>query len=197
MDCNSLITSLDWCEGAPSLAGIRRRAYIAPKRSIVKMPVLPKDKNGRVTDSTYVGDFMLKADAKWAYVEFNPDQSQHTSEAENEIPSQLQKNKLVLVCPGAGPKETKLVAEINNNNCIVVWQDMNGRWRVTGSNLYHNKCSAAQDNGQGPTGTVSTTITVEAHDYIPSPFYVGKLDTEDGEVDCASEDVVDLPGVSD
>lgn len=191
MNCNSILKSLDWCEGVPSLAGIRRRAYCASISEIVGWPTLQKDENGRVISSTYKGSFQLKADSVWKHIEFNPDQSQHTSEPEGEIPSQLQLNKLTLVHPGVGPEATEMSAFLNNNNVVWIWQDMNGRWRVTGSNLYHNKSTVNQDNGQGPTGTASTTINVEAHDYIASPFYVGILQTEDGELDCSVVDSVD------
>jgi hypothetical protein len=45
-----------------------------------------------------------------------------------------------------------------------------------------------QDNGQGATGTASTTINVEATDIAPSPFYAGKIVTEDGELTLDDED---------
>jgi len=46
----------------------------------------------------------------------------------------------------------------------------------------------AQDNGQGATGTASTTINVEATDVCPSPFYQGTIVTEDGELSLAGGD---------
>lgn len=184
--CSSLLESLDWCEGAPQLAGIRRRAYIANVADIVKFAELPKDAIGRVTSAELAGSFELVADKKWQHIDFNPESSQHTSEPQNEAPSMLQLNKLTLVHPGVGPEATRMAAAFNNSNVVVVWQDMNGRWRVTGSNLYRNKVTTNQDNGQGATGTPSTTFNVEAYDYIPSPFYTGKLDSDEGEIDCST-----------
>ena len=32
--------------------------------------------------------------------------------------------------------------------------------------------------------TTSTTINVEATDEVPAPFYVGTLETEDGDIEC-------------
>ena len=37
------------------------------------------------------------------------------------------------------------------------------------------------------TGTTSTTINVEATDEVPAPFYVGTLETEDGDIDCSGK----------
>ena len=58
-------------------------------------------------------------------------------------------------------------------------------WRIVGSRFYETKTTVAQDNGQGATGNASTTISVEATDVCPAPFYQGTLTTEDGEMDCS------------
>jgi len=49
-----------------------------------------------------------------------------------------------------------------------------------GSEKWQTKSTVAQDLGQGATGTTSTTLSVEATDECPAPFYEGKIDTEDG-----------------
>ena len=41
------------------------------------------------------------------------------------------------------------------------------------------------DLGLRATGTTSTTINVEATDEVPAPFFVGTLETEDGDIDCS------------
>lgn len=186
--CQSIQKSLGWCEGVPTLAGIRGKAFFTAVSNIVKWPTLPLDDLGRPTGAALQGDFELLADASWKYIEFNPDQSQHTSETANEPPNQLQLNKLVLVHPGVDEDATAAMAYVNNTNNVVVFQDMQGRWRVVGANLYRNKSYASQDNGQGPTGSASTTFNFEAYDYIASPFYTGTLVTEDGEISCAPDD---------
>lgn len=193
MDCTSIINSLDVCEGAPQLSGIRKRAWIANVADIVKFATLPKDENRRVTDSVLVGDFVLKADKKWKYIEFNPDTSQANSDPEGEAPSQLQVNKLSLVHPGVDERATAMAAAFNNSNVIVIWQDMTGHYRVCGANLYRNKMTVTQDNGQGPTGTPQTTFAMEARDYIPHPFYKGTLETEDGTLDCSTDAIDEKP----
>ena len=106
--------------------------------------------------------------------------SQLTSDAQGEVPSQTQLNKLTAVHPGVGPEATAAAAYINNNDNVYIVEDMKGRFRVIGSDKWDTKSTVAQDNGQGATGTTSTTISVEATDEVPAPFYEGTIVTEDG-----------------
>jgi hypothetical protein len=184
--CSNLQKSLAWCQGTPELPGIRRRIYYISKGQIVKWPSLPRDAKGRATSSVLSGDFELKADAKWLYIDILPDKSQLTSEAQGELPSQTQLNKLTAVHPGVGEEASAAAAYINNNDNVFVIQDMKDNYRVVGSEKWLTKSTVAQDLGQGATGTTSTTINAEATDEVPAPFYVGTLATEDGDVDCSN-----------
>ena len=168
--------------GTPELPGIKRRIYYISKNLIAKWPEFVRDESGRVTSSTLTGSFTLVADAKWQYIVILADKSQLTSEAQGETPSQTQLNKLVAVHPSVGPEASAAAAYLNNSDNVFVVEDMKGNFRVVGSERWLTKTTVAQDNGQGATGTTSTTINVEATDEIPSPFYVGTLDTEDGEI---------------
>jgi hypothetical protein len=184
--CSSLQKSLAWCQGSPELPGVRRRIYYISKGQIVKWPTLPRDTKGRPTSAVLSGDFELKADAKWQYIDILPDKSQLTSEAQGELPSQTQLNKLVAVHPGVGEEASAAAAYINNNDNVFVVQDMKDKYRVVGSEKWLTKSTVAQDLGQGATGTTSTTINAEATDEVPAPFYVGTLATEDGDIDCSA-----------
>jgi hypothetical protein len=184
--CSSLQKSLAWCQGTPELPGVRRRIYYISKGQIVKWPTLPRDTKGRPTSAVLSGDFELKADAKWQYIDILPDKSQLTSEAQGELPSQTQLNKLVAVHPGVGEEASAAAAYINNNDNVFVVQDMKDKYRVVGSEKWLTKSTVAQDLGQGATGTTSTTINAEATDEVPAPFYVGTLATEDGDIDCSA-----------
>lgn len=186
--CKNIAQSVGWCNGALQLAGIRKRAYFIPKDEIVKWPSLQRDENGRALGSEYKGDFVLEADATFKYVDILPNRSQHTSDPQGEVPSQTQLNKLTLVHPGVGEEATALSAYLNNNNLLWIFQDMAGKWRCVGSEKWETNTSVAQDNGQGATGQTGTTITVEATDEVISPFYTGKIETEDGEIDCSGAD---------
>ena len=186
--CTSIQKSLGWCQGTPELPGVKRRIYFIAKSFIVGFPQLPRDELGRSTSAVLVGDFVLMADATWKYIDILPDKSQLTSEAQGELPSQTQLNKLVAVHPGVGKEASAAAAYINNTDNVFVVEDMKGNYRVLGNDKWTTKATVAQDLGQGASGTTSTTINVEATDEVPAPFYVGKLDTEDGEIDCATGD---------
>lgn len=183
--CNSILKSIGWCQGKPQLPGIRRKGYCVSKQDVVAFPQYERDENGRITSTILKGDIVLAADAKVKYVEFDPSRSQHTSDPQGEAPSQTQLNKLVLVCPGVDEDTSAASAFFNNNDLLWLFQDMDGRYRLLGNEKWPTKTTVGQDNGQGPTGQTATTINVEVTDEIVSPFYVGKLDTDEGEIDCS------------
>lgn len=180
--CLNLQKSLGWCEGTPVLPGIRRRLYYIAKSLIVKWPTLAKDANGRTTTATYEGNFTLAADAEWKHIDVLPSKSQVQSEAQGEKPSQTQLNTLTAVHPGVGDEATAAAAYMNNCDNIFLIQDMSGKFRVVGCEMYDTDTTVAQDLGQGATGTASTTITCKATDVVPAPFYPGEIVTEDGVV---------------
>ena len=180
--CLNLQKSLGWCEGTPVLPGIRRRLYYIAKSFIVKWPTLAKDTNGRTTTAVYEGNFVLAADATWKYIDVLPSKSQLQSEAQGEKPSQTQLNTLTAVHPGIGEEATAAAAYLNNCDNIFLVQDMHGKTRVVGCEMYDTDTTVAQDQGQGATGTASTTVTVKATDVVPSPYYNGEIITEEGVV---------------
>lgn len=184
--CTSIQKSLGWCQGTPELPGVKRRIYYSAKSNIVAFPQLPRDELGRPTSSILQGDFALLADMKWLYIDILPDKSQLTSEAQGELPSQTQLNKLTAVHPGVGADASAAAAYINNTDNVFLVEDMKGNFRVLGNDKWTTKATVAQDLGQGATGTTSTTINVEATDEVPAPFFVGTLETEDGDIDCSN-----------
>ncbi len=184
--CSALQRSLAWCQGTPELPGVKRRIYYLAKSEIVTWPTLPRDAQGRPTSAILTGSFALKADAKWKYIDILPDKSQLTSEAQGELPSQTQLNKLTAVHPAVGEEASAAAAYLNNSDNVFLVQDMKGCWRVVGSYRWLTKTTVAQDNGQGATGTTSTTIAVEATDEVPSPFYYGVIETEQGDINAGS-----------
>jgi len=179
-DCSSVQRSLAWCQGKPELPGVKRRIYYISKYDILQWPVLPHDTNGRLTSAAYSGDFVLRADAKWKFIDIISDKSQLTSEAQGEYPSQTQLNKLTAVHPGVESEASAAAAYLNNNDNVFLVEDMRGAVRVVGSDKWPTKTTVAQDLGQGATGSTSTTINVEATDECPAPFYTGSIDTDDG-----------------
>lgn len=184
--CTSIQKSLGWCQGTPELPGVKRRIYFLAKSGIVKFPTLTRDELGRPTSAILDGSFTLATDTKWKYIDILPDKSQLTSEAQGELPSQTQLNKLTAVHPGVGPEASAAAAYINNTDNVFIVEDMKGNFRVLGNDKWQTKATVAQDLGQGATGTTSTTITVEATDETPAPFYTGTLETDEGTIDCST-----------
>ena len=182
-ECLNIQQSLGWCQGTPELPGVKRRIYYLAKSEIVEWPALSRDANGRITSAQYSGSFTLKADSKWKYIDILPDKSQLTSEPQGELPSQTQLNKLVAVHPGVGLRASAAAAYINNYDNVFLVEDMKGFFRVVGCDKWQTKSTVNQDLGQGPTGSTSTTINVEATDECPAPFYFGLIETEDGDID--------------
>ena len=74
-------------------------------------------------------------------------------------------------------------AYINNYDNVFLVEDMKGFFRVVGCDKWQTKSTVNQDLGQGPTGSTSTTINVEATDECPAPFYLGMIETEEGDID--------------
>ena len=182
-NCSPLQKSLAWCMGTPELPGIRKRIYYISKDQIAEWPTYIRDVNNRrMKKAAYRGDFVLVADAKWKYIDILPEKSQLTSEPQGELPSQTQLNKLVAVFPGVSPEASAAACYLNNSDNVFLVEDMKGFFRVVGCRKWITKTTVAQDNGQGPTGNTSTTINVEAPDEVPSPFYMGIIETEDGDV---------------
>ena len=183
VNCSPLQKSLAWCMGTPELPGIRKRIYYISKDQIAQWPSYIRDyTNRRPSKPAYRGDFVLVADAKWKHIDILPDKSQLTSEAQGEIPSQTQLNKLVAVHPGVGPEASAAACYLNSSDNVFLVEDMKGFFRVVGCKRWITKTTVTQDNGQGPTGSTSTTINVEATDEVPAPFYSGIIETEDGDL---------------
>ena len=182
--------------GKPELPGIRKRIYYISKDQIAEWPTYIRDYyNRRTKKAAYRGDFVLVADAKWKYIDIIPEKSQLTSEPQGELPSQTQLNKLVAVFPGVSPEASAAACYLNNSDNVFLVEDMKGFFRVVGCRKWFTKTTVSQDNGQGPTGNTSTTINVEAPDEVPSPFYMGIIETEDGDVQGEMFDDSDDPEV--
>ncbi len=185
-NCSSIQRSLAWCQGKPELPGVKRRIFYISKYDILQWPTLQHDENGRLLSAAYTGSFVLRADAKWKFIDIITDKSQLTSDAQGEYPSQTQLNKLVAVHPGVDAEASAASAYLNNNDNVFLVEDMRGAMRVVGSEKWPTKTTVTQDLGQGATGTTSTTINVEATDECPAPFYSGTIDTDDGTISAVS-----------
>lgn len=171
---------MHWCEGKPVLPGIRRRIYYTAKSNISKWPTLPVDEYGRPTSAVLEGSFEMVADKVFHYIDVLVNNSGLVSEAQGEKPSQTQINRITAVHPAVDEQASMASAYFNNNDIVALVQDMDGKYRMVGNERWQSNATVAQDNGQGATGTASTTVTIEHTDLIPAPFYEGEIVTEDG-----------------
>ncbi len=188
-NCINLQDSLNWCLGQPEAAGIKQRVFFIDKAHIAQWPVIVQASDGRPTTAKYEGSFVLTADSAWKFIDIVSERSSLVSEAQGEAPSQTQLNKLTALHPRTGSMSSLSAAFLNNTDNVFLVQDMRGRWRVVGAERWLTKTTVAQDNGQGGSGSVGTTIAVEATDVSPSPFYTGVIATEDGIIDASTTDI--------
>lgn len=191
--CTNIQKSIAWCQGKAVYPGIRRRVYYISVADIVKWPKLPVDEtSGKITSTVYEGDFELAAEKKWLYIDVDTRKSRLTSDPQGELPSQTQLNKLVLVHSDVSPEASAAALYLNNDDCVFLAQDMEGRYRVVGSDRWQGVCTVTQDGGEGQSGTAGTTINVEVSDVCPAPYYNGLIDAEDAKF---MADGSEVPGV--
>ncbi len=177
---------MKWCQGKTVKPGIRRRAYSISADQILKWPIVQRDQQGRVISPVLKGNFDLVEDAVWSVIEHLPNKAEFKSETQGEYPSQTFKVNASLVYPGVGQEAADATASFLNSNCVFIIEDMEGNFRVIGSEDYDTVTTSSRDNGQGPTGTAGTTISIEASMDVDSPFYLGAISTEDGVVQTAT-----------
>lgn len=180
--CQAMLKSMSWCQGKSSKAGLRRRAYAILPSQIIGWPKYDRDDNGHIKSSVLKGNFTLAEGAFWQPVDHLPAKSSYKSTTEGEFPSQVFKVEASLVHPGVGEEAADATAALLNSNAIFLVEVMEGRFRLLGSEDYDNEVKSERDQGQGPTGATATTINVTSYMEVDSPYYDGKIETEDGTI---------------
>lgn len=188
--CKGIQNTIDWCQGTPELGGVRRQVYYIAVADIVLAASLPRDAKLRPTSAILSGQYQFAEDVEAQRIDILPEKSKFSSDPQGEYPGQSQLDKLTLYHPSVSPEATAACCYINNSPCIFFFQDTAGRWRVCGNPDFPIKNTVTQDGGEGVTGSPNTTIAVEATNLVSFPYYVGKIQTVDGEINCA------IPGTS-
>ena len=191
MNCQTIYKSMKWCEGRPVKPGIRRRIYGVTNDQILKFPEIQRDELGRVKSSILKGNFTLVEDAVWSVFQHLPNKAEFKSETQGEYPSQTFKVTCTFVYPGVDAAAADATVAFLNSSGVFIVEDMDGNFRMIGSEDYDVTITSSRDNGQGPTGTAGTKITIEASMDVAAPFYLGEITTEDGTV---QSPVVATPG---
>ena len=186
-----LYKSVRRCPGVRVMPGIRPKFFFISKAVILAWPTIPDV--SAIKDpaelAEYVGNFTLQSDAKWHSVNLVDMKSNISSETQGEAPSATILNKAELVVGGTGKEISGLCAQIINDEVIGLVQQRDGRVRVIGCEAYAPKITAAQASGSSATDSCTTTLSVEATDSAPCPFYPGKIETEEGDISGADGSV--------
>lgn len=132
--------------------------------------------------ATYKGNFTLDADAKWHVVDLVSLKSSITTETQGEAPSATFLNKAEYIIGGMDADITGFGRMVINDEMIYAQQMPNGRFRILGCEMFAPKSTFAQNSGAGATDSVTSTLSVEATDVSPAPFYEGKLETDEGDI---------------
>lgn len=171
------------CPGTKVAPGIKAFVYYLLKSQIVKWPTLPdtidtaKDDMSKL--ATYDGDFTLAADAKWKRLDLVDLKSNITSETQGEAPSATVLNKGELIVGGTDAEISGFARLAINDPLVMLVPERGGKFRVIGCEDFDPKVTVAQASGTAVTDAKQTTVSVEATDYCPSPFYTGKIETAD------------------
>ena len=182
----SIYDSLVFCPGETVLPGIRKGVYYSPKRNIVGWPTLPENATTDMGElATYQGDFEMAADAVFKRIDMALNKGAVDYEPQGEKPSRTFLNKGVFKHPYNNAAAAAFARQANADDFVFVVQQRDGKFRVLGNEMFETDVKVSGGTGEGTTGEVGTNINVEVTDVCPAPFYVGKLVTDDGEIDCS------------
>ena len=188
----SIYESLRHCKGETTLPGLRNKAYAIAKDDVVKFPSLPSPDSENATMAsiaTYVGNFTLAADKKFIIVDLIDTASNLVSNPQGEKPSKTFLNTATLKYAGNNEKAAGFARMANAEDFIFIVQQRDGKYRVIGSEAFESNTDVAQDSGMAVTDASGTTITVSCTDMLPAPYYIGKIPTEEGVIDCSTGEI--------
>ena len=185
-DCanEALYDSLKHCKGTTVLPGLRPHVYYIPKSDIVSWPTRTK-----VTDTgatmkklgQLTGDFVLAADKKWHRIDLVTPQSNVSSEAQGEKPIKTLNNQASFRYPVLNDDALGFCLQANADDLVYLWPQRDGQYRCLGNESFETNTSPAQESGASETDQAGTTINVAVTDEMPSPYYLGKIEAEDGD----------------
>lgn len=193
----ALYESLVHCKGATVLPGLRPHIFYIPKRDIVTFPTPPNTvpSGGTMGDlATISEDFVLAADAKWKKIDIVASASNVNSESQGEAPSKTFNNTGVFKYPGNNAEAAAFCRQANADDLVYLWPQRDGQYRVLGNPMFETNTTPAQESGSAETDASGTTINVAVTDIMPSPFYTGKIETEDGDISGADGSPVSAGG---
>jgi hypothetical protein len=190
-DCAAvnIYSSLIHCKGQTVLPGLRNELYGIPKSQIISWPELPalSDKDVDMAKiATLQGDFKLAADAKFIKISILDTASNVTSASQGDAPSKTFLNTATFKYPGINEEATGFCRMVNSDDFVFVYRQRDGKYRVIGNESFETNVNPTQETGSAVTDATGTTLEATVTDVCPAPFYVGKLPTDEGTLDCST-----------
>ena len=182
---NALYESLVHCKGTTVLPGLRPHIFYIAKSDIVTFPTPPNTVTSEGTMgalATISENFVLKSDAKWKKIDIVASASNVNSESQGEAPSKTFNNTGAFRYPGNNAAAAAFCRQANADDIVYLWPQRDGQYRVLGNPMFETNTTPAQESGSAETDASGTTINVAVTDIMPSPFYTGKIETEDGDI---------------
>ena len=188
-----LLQDVRFCRGKKSLPGVRPHAYVINKNDILRWPTLPGGNAKNLKDvPVYIDNFVLKADKKWAVIDLVPNQSEIKCDQVGNWGSEMFNNVATLVVPGTEEEATGLASVLNNSNVVILLPTRQGKIRVIGNEDFDVQIKPSSNTGKGSGDTNATTLEATVEDEVAAPFYLGVIETADGDVNGATDHIGEL-----
>lgn len=189
----ALYETLEFCKGKTVLPGLRNHIFFISKKDIVKFPAPPATvpTGGSMADLAKITeDFVLAADAHWHRIDIVTGASNVNSESQGEAPSKTFNNTGAFRYPGNNAEAAAFCRQANADDLVYLCPQRDGQYRLLGNDMFETNTTPAQESGSAETDASGTTINVAVTDIMPSPFYLGKIVTEDGTISGADGSTV-------
>ena len=178
-DTNSLYKSIEACPGKKVLPGIRRRLYYIPKSGISVFPGFVSEPTGQNATmeglAQLKGDFTLKADNFWKFIDLKDDASNATFESAGEDGSKIFNNQANAIVVGMEDDVKGLARLVNNDDVVYLFQQRDGKFCLLGNEMFKTHTTPSGDTASEITGAITTTFAIQVYDDCPIPTYKGKI----------------------
>ena len=182
---DAVYASLCFPKGKPVLPGVRSQLYVIRKADIVKWPEL---KGIGEADSTpantavYADSFTLAADKKWLRIDLVDNKGNITWETQGDKPARTFLNKFTATHPLIDTNAAGFQRMSLTDDLVYLVQQRDGQFRVLGNEMFETDTKPGGSTGEGVTGDFGSTFEIEVTDVCPAPFYRGKIEAEDGDI---------------
>ena len=184
--CTSIIdvySDVPICPGDTSYAGLQPKGYFIRKSDIVSFPKLKGKAAASLKDiATLDGEFVLALDKKWHLIDLSEEENDFVAKPVGAYPNQLWDTEAHLVVPGTAELQTGLAATLLNDDTVFLLPTREGKFRLFGCQNFRAKVVPELNSGKKIEDTNTTSLVVTSRDFVPAPFFTGKITTEAGDI---------------